>query len=182
MIETDSPVLEFGQFSVDAEHTQKNESDSEGLSTSMLLLPSRIMSLSIGKLREIPPKMKTSGARKSVVKFADEIMVSDWMRAAQTTTYDKPGTRERAGIVSVLPSFFMGVADEITGEIDHKYTTGCWLEHLKITLLNVTADETDAEAGPDKSMLDDTSVSLRNTIAAVDVCASIHLPRVNVTT
>ncbi len=77
MTETDSPVLEFGQFPVDAEHTQKNDSDSEGLSTSMLLLPSRIMSLSIGKLREIPPKMKTSGARKSVVKFADEIMVSD---------------------------------------------------------------------------------------------------------
>lgn len=42
------------------------------------------------------------------------------MLAEQRTVYATPGASESAGIVSALPSFFKGVVDGITGEIDHK--------------------------------------------------------------
>lgn len=77
MTETDSPVLESGQLPVVVVHCHRNESDFEGLSTSVLLLPSRIVFSSSGRLREDPPTIKTSGGWRSVVKFADEITMAD---------------------------------------------------------------------------------------------------------
>ena len=77
MTATESPVVAFGQLPVDAVHSHRKESVDKGLSASTLLLPSRTKSSSKGMVREVPPSTKTSGARRSVVKLADEVMVKD---------------------------------------------------------------------------------------------------------
>ena len=111
-------VLAFGQFPVERVHDHKNVSDSNGLSMSKLLLPSRMISSSTGKLRDFPPSILTSGTRTSVVRLTDEINAVAWMVAAQVMIYVNPGISTDEGIVSAIPSVFIGFDAEIAGVID----------------------------------------------------------------
>ena len=117
-MEKESPVLVFGHRPVNGVHSHKYVRDCNGLSISVLLLPSRMKSLSTGKLRDVPPSIVTSGKRMFVVKFAEDITVVDWMFATQVIVYDNPGLNESDGITSALPSVLIGIAVDIVGVMD----------------------------------------------------------------